>query len=47
MGAYVICQWCDSLDTYVSGHSPMCVETQHRCRECHGFTYVNDGEVTE
>lgn len=36
------CQWCDSTDTYVSGYSPMCVETQYRCRECGGDTYHDD-----
>lgn len=33
------CQWCDSTDTYVSGYSPMCVETEYRCRECGGRTW--------
>jgi DNA-directed RNA polymerase subunit RPC12/RpoP len=30
----VACQWCNGVDTYESGHSPMCVETQYKCREC-------------
>lgn len=41
MDSATICQWCSSEDTYVSGHSPMATELQHRCRECHGFTYAD------
>jgi hypothetical protein len=36
-----ICQWCDSQNTYVSGHSPMATELQYRCRKCNGFTYAD------
>lgn len=35
----VQCQWCESMDTYESGHSPMCKETQYKCRECGGETW--------
>lgn len=30
----VECQWCGSTDIYVSGHSAVCVETEHKCKNC-------------
>jgi len=38
----IACQWCGGTDAYVAGYSPMCVETQYRCRECGGDTYHDD-----
>ena len=35
----VECQWCNSKDTYRSGFSPMCIETQYRCNKCKGETW--------
>ena len=42
----VTCQWCDSADTYVSGYSPLCIETQYKCKNCHSETWHNDNEVS-
>lgn len=42
----VTCQWCDSADTYISGYSPLCIETQYKCKNCHNETWHNDNEVS-
>lgn len=36
------CQWCESTDTYKSGYSPICTETQYKCHKCHGETWENE-----
>lgn len=35
------CQWCDSKNLYISGHSPMCVETEHTCKDCRETTWLD------
>jgi transposase-like protein len=41
------CQWCGSDNTYAAGYSPMCTETQYKCRDCHQETWQDDKEVAQ
>jgi transposase-like protein len=41
------CQWCGSDDTYAAGYSPMCTETQYKCRDCRQETWQDDKEVAQ
>jgi transposase-like protein len=43
----VECQWCGSDNTYAAGYSPMCTETQYKCRDCHQETWQDDKEVSQ
>jgi transposase-like protein len=43
----IVCQWCDSTDTYMSGYSPLCVESQYKCKDCHEETWHNNNEGTK
>jgi transposase-like protein len=43
----VECQWCGSDNTYAVGYSPMCTETQYKCRDCRQETWIDDKEVAQ
>ncbi len=34
------CQWCECTNIYEVGHSPMCIDTQYKCRECNNETWI-------
>lgn len=42
----IICQWCDSLNLIFYGYSPMSVETEYKCQDCHKKTYIDDRPAT-
>jgi transposase-like protein len=43
----VECQWCGSDNTYAAGYSPMCTETQYKCRDCRRETWQDEKEVAQ
>ena len=43
----LICQWCDSTNTYISGHSALCVETEYKCQNCGERTWHDDRKIKQ